>query len=944
MAVLVEGISVVVRYDAIDRRFAGGRRKFLEAVPNQTFCADDDLARVGFTLPENAEAFGQLLEEGGLIPVRDGHAVDFAVVEQLSGPVAPVDWLGYARVPFDGSGSEVAVCWLNKGPRMAAGLHVPLEPMHIATPDGWSFEHSLSDDGSTERELYMAFAQAGKHGPEDSRPGGAADPNAADARESAQVLETAAAFLDLTTVQVGRLRNAVVSAGSPHKLRGWAKRTYDEARAIHLPRTESAAVLEDEEESKTDGSGVSSKERLEKLGSRLKLRLPTVLRRGQSDAIPKESLDAAVTLDEEELLGNDAAADPDDDAAWQEARRTLAHVGPHESLLAYAVPEIYCLNAFRVTQLPVNATQREVTRQVEKISMAEKVGVAVEVRGGLMPLTAAPDSDGLRRAVERLRDPDERLVDEFFWFWPLGDGDGPDAALVALSTEGTAAAVQLWDSTVRRRGRKGAIALHNLAVVAHAAALDAELDERAGKLSEERRGALDSLWSTAFQRWTELLESDAFWSAVLQRAAGVGDPRLVASDVVALYGTLPEALATVSARLAVANFNAGQKEACKRVFTQLHNSGLPPEAIHRAVREALGPARARLKASFDSVEKRPDGAPREILVAAGRLLEQTEPLLLLIDMALPEGDATREGLHDDLALTVMGMTITYVNESEDLRGSIPWLERTASIAEGEAALDRVVENMDKAHEMVALKAAADIGQRARATLDPLRARLGASGGPAQERSNSAARELLVAAGHLLEQTEPLLLVIDSELPEGDARRTQMHDAVAGNVLNLTIGYINESEDLAGCLPWLERAAKIAKGKEVRDRVKESTRTVKEMAKARAKHERAVRSRVEANARRQAQAARAAADSPPSGAATLELEILAGSIPFSVDDVLVTTDKVRRRDVVRFERVGRKKWTIRVVKPQDRAAFAGETLYQVDRGQKPGALQLKPIRV
>jgi len=64
----------------------------------------------------------------------------------------------------------------------------------------------------------------------------------------------------------------------------------------------------------------------------------------------------------------------------------------------------------------------------------------------------------------------------------------------------------------------------------------------------------------------------------------------------------------------------------------------------------------------------------------------------------------------------------------------------------------------------------------------------------------------------------------------------------------------------------------------------------------------------------------------------------------VDDVLVTTDKVRRHDVVRFERVGRKKWTIRVVKPQDRAVFAGETLYQVDRAQKPGALQLKPIRV
>lgn len=97
---------------------------------------------------------------------------------------------------------------------------------------------------------------------------------------------------------------------------------------------------------------------------------------------------------------------------------------------------------------------------------------------------------------------------------------------------------------------------------------------------------------------------------------------------------------------------------------------------------------------------------------------------------------------------------------------------------------------------------------------------------------------------------------------------------------------------------------------------------------------------ERSAKRKPRAARPA----PDGTTALELEILDDSLPLSVDDELVTTDAVRLHDVVRFERVGRKKWTIRVVKPQDRAACAWETLYQVDRGQKPGALQLKPIRV
>ena len=72
MAVLVEAISVIVRRDAIDRRFSGGWREFLNAVPNNTFCADEDLARVGFMTPQDVEAFVRRLDCGGLTFVRKG--------------------------------------------------------------------------------------------------------------------------------------------------------------------------------------------------------------------------------------------------------------------------------------------------------------------------------------------------------------------------------------------------------------------------------------------------------------------------------------------------------------------------------------------------------------------------------------------------------------------------------------------------------------------------------------------------------------------------------------------------------------------------------------------------------------------------------------------------------------------------------------------------------
>lgn len=386
----------------------------------------------------------------------------------------------------------------------------------------------------------------------------------------------------------------------------------------------------------------------------------------------------------------------------------------YEHLLAEAVPEIYRANAFRVTQLPVNATQREVSRRVDKIRMAEKIGVAAELNDKVMPLVPSPDSDALRQAVQRLRDPEKRLLDEVFWFWPLEDGDGTDAGLGALRTQGEKAAAEVWGAATGEDGRRGALAHHNLAILCHVEALDAEHEERLGNLNDASRQTLPALWDTVFQRWAELRKNGAFWDALRERVAETNDPRLNDSTVANIRKTLPEALAVVSARLAVADFDAGLTDACRRLLSSLWESGLPQADIKRAVRAALDPVRARLRASGESCEKRPEGAPREILLAAGRFLEQTERLLLLIDMALPEGDATRTGVRDDVAMTLLGMLIDYVNASEDWQGALPWLERAAKIAEGETAQHRVSENLAIVHENAEAKAARDRAARSRA--------------------------------------------------------------------------------------------------------------------------------------------------------------------------------------------------------------------------------------
>ena len=144
MAVLVEAISVIVRRDAVNARFSGGWRGFLACVPNSSLCTDEDLARVGFMSPPDIEEFVRHLERGGLTFLHNGQAVDIVVVDQMRGPTVPVDWLEFARISFDETGNKVAACWLFEGPRIAAGIHMPAKGITIATPDGWTYENSLS--------------------------------------------------------------------------------------------------------------------------------------------------------------------------------------------------------------------------------------------------------------------------------------------------------------------------------------------------------------------------------------------------------------------------------------------------------------------------------------------------------------------------------------------------------------------------------------------------------------------------------------------------------------------------------------------------------------------------------------------------------------------------------------------------------------------------------
>ena len=133
MAVLIEGTSVVVRASAVRTKYEGGAAAFIREIPNKSFCADGELARVGFLAPDDVKAYVGHLERRRLVYHRNQGAIDLVAVDQLTGLCVPCEWASFGSTFRDRAKTQpIKVCCAN-----------PTEFKHVVVPDGWEFSVSL---------------------------------------------------------------------------------------------------------------------------------------------------------------------------------------------------------------------------------------------------------------------------------------------------------------------------------------------------------------------------------------------------------------------------------------------------------------------------------------------------------------------------------------------------------------------------------------------------------------------------------------------------------------------------------------------------------------------------------------------------------------------------------------------------------------------------------
>ena len=136
MAVLVEGISVIIKTQSIVDRYPGGWPAFRDNNSSETLCADGELIRIGFMTPEDTKQFVENLSEYNVVYQFKGNAIDLVVADQQHGFAIPCDWAECGKVCFDGNPTkEIMAC------RMI-GSKVD----EIAMPEGWNYDNSLSQN------------------------------------------------------------------------------------------------------------------------------------------------------------------------------------------------------------------------------------------------------------------------------------------------------------------------------------------------------------------------------------------------------------------------------------------------------------------------------------------------------------------------------------------------------------------------------------------------------------------------------------------------------------------------------------------------------------------------------------------------------------------------------------------------------------------------------
>jgi hypothetical protein len=372
--------------------------------------------------------------------------------------------------------------------------------------------------------------------------------------------------------------------------------------------------------------------------------------------------------------------------------------GENKVLLEIATPDLYRQNGFRLLGMPVTVSNAELAKQQKKLTTLMKLN---ETNGslacGVLPLQPSPDADAIQKAGFRLQDPEARLIDELFWFWPDGSSGNGDEGMRLLAAGEREAAAAVWRKQKDIAG-KDVVATHNLAVLNHALALDMEQADDGRQASTASVQHRNRLWQQAFENWRAVVDSEAFWNRFTDRIRELDDRRLTTGVARRVRGTLADAIHAINVRLAIQAVNRGNLDEARRHATYIRECGLEPHRALRVIEREADSLVEQVKRTCQPVRAKSEADPDNADKLGDQLVSDTSTLLAGLGALLGDAHPLRASAADIAADAVRNCAVDYGNKTNNWQRCIQLIEVALKLAVAEDLRRRLKEDWGKAEK------------------------------------------------------------------------------------------------------------------------------------------------------------------------------------------------------------------------------------------------------
>lgn len=365
----------------------------------------------------------------------------------------------------------------------------------------------------------------------------------------------------------------------------------------------------------------------------------------------------------------------------------------------YSDPHHFTNNSYRVLEMPVTASLKELIKRGQLIEVAQTTGADIpDGKMKILPIKDVLGDDDDNHAIRRLDSPDDRVLDILFWFWPIDTGKGGDDEPLKLLILGEVeSAIDLWEKGVQEIKNPG-ICAHNLAVYYTISAI--QLEGNTIKNDTYSMDQIDAMWRLAGKYWESAHESEEVWSEYIKYISLVGDPRVTSGYNRKVRKYLPTIFTCVVGKIALNYAEAGLINNTQRLLKHIRSLSFLNEDIDQGLKIAASRIETRIRSFIKQEANKTNSDPHHTYAFAQTIINDHLPLLETLKLFVSETNSYTS-IADLLAQAVFDSTREYLSKTEDWENGIETLEQACDIAISKVLKEKIQKDIDRGYEELA---------------------------------------------------------------------------------------------------------------------------------------------------------------------------------------------------------------------------------------------------